>query len=98
SGGQPSGSELSSQNQTAVYSRGDDSNIELLETSTALNPEPSNKIILSQEQKHVLEKVKNKENVFFTGSAGTGKSVLLREIIRHLRESRREVAITASTG
>lgn len=31
-------------------------------------------------------------------SSGTGKSVLLREIIDHLRKSRRKVAITASTG
>ena len=43
-----------------------------------------------------------KKSVFFTGSAGTGKSVLLRETIKVLRDKyKREpdrVAVTASTG
>ncbi|KAF5384756.1 hypothetical protein D9757_006264 [Collybiopsis confluens] len=55
-------------------------------------------INLSPEQKKVLNKVKNGRNVFFTGSAGTGKSVLLREIIQHFSQSNKNVAITASTG
>ncbi|GJE87828.1 ATP-dependent DNA helicase PIF1 [Phanerochaete sordida] len=58
----------------------------------------STSIRLSPEQQQVLNKVKAGESVFFTGSAGTGKSVLLREIIRFCRESGRQVAITASTG
>ena len=44
---------------------------------------------------------KNK-SVFFTGSAGTGKSVLLREIIKVMRDTHKReldrVAVTASTG
>jgi len=58
---------------------------------------------LSDEQQHVLDLVvEKKHSVFFTGSAGTGKSVLLREIIaalkkKHTKESDR-VAVTASTG
>lgn len=58
---------------------------------------------LSKEQRHVLKLVVDDgKSVFFTGSAGTGKSVLLREIIavlrrKHQRETDR-VAITASTG
>jgi ATP-dependent DNA helicase PIF1 len=60
------------------------------------------KVFLSDEQKHVLELVSEKKSVFFTGSAGTGKSVLLREIITTLRKKfAREpdrVAVTASTG
>ncbi|KAK7192557.1 DNA repair and recombination protein pif1 [Paraphaeosphaeria sporulosa] len=61
------------------------------------------RIFLSEEQQHVLNMVvENKKSVFFTGSAGTGKSVLLREIIaglrrKYVRESDR-VAVTASTG
>lgn len=60
-------------------------------------------VYLSDEQQHVLSLVaEQKKSVFFTGSAGTGKSVLLREIIKVLRGNyKREtdrVAVTASTG
>lgn len=61
------------------------------------------RVFLSEEQQHVLNLVVNEgKSVFFTGSAGTGKSVLLREIIaalkkKFIRESER-VAVTASTG
>ena len=60
-------------------------------------------ITLSEEQQRVLDLVVNQsKSVFFTGSAGTGKSVLMRAIIaelrkKHVRESDR-VAVTASTG
>jgi len=61
------------------------------------------RVFLSEEQQHVLDLVtEQKSSVFFTGSAGTGKSVLLREIISSLRNKyKREpdrVAVTASTG
>ncbi|GAB7345581.1 hypothetical protein MBLNU457_3884t2 [Dothideomycetes sp. NU457] len=61
------------------------------------------RVFLSEEQQHILDLVvESKRSVFFTGSAGTGKSVLLREIIstlrkKHVREPDR-VAVTASTG
>ncbi|KAJ9303003.1 hypothetical protein DTO271G3_377 [Paecilomyces variotii] len=60
-------------------------------------------LFLSDEQRGVLEAVVDKgKSIFFTGSAGTGKSVLMREIIKKLRDKyRREpdrVAVTASTG
>ncbi|QRV74470.1 ATP-dependent DNA helicase PIF1 [Ceratobasidium sp. AG-Ba] len=58
----------------------------------------SEEIKLSAEQNHVLEMVLDGESVFFTGSAGTGKSVLLREIIRQLQNQGKNVAVTASTG
>lgn len=59
------------------------------------------KIFLSKEQRAVLDIVVHKEkNVFFTGAAGTGKSVLLRRIIQDLRYryGPDRVAVTASTG
>lgn len=61
------------------------------------------RVFLSEEQQHVLDLViAKKKSVFFTGSAGTGKSVLMREIISSLRRvHKREpdrVAVTASTG
>ena len=61
------------------------------------------RVFLSEEQQHVLELVtEHKKSAFFTGSAGTGKSVLLREIIAALRRKYQKepdrVAVTASTG
>lgn len=60
-------------------------------------------ICLSEEQTKVLEMVvEGKKNVFFTGAAGTGKSVLLKEIIKQLREkhesANRAVTDVAETG
>lgn len=56
---------------------------------------------LSEEQKKVLNRIMKGESIFFTGSAGVGKSVLTRAIIRTLREVypiRNQVAVTATTG
>jgi len=58
-------------------------------------------VALSEEQEAVLELIINgRENVFFTGSAGTGKSTLMREVIRQLKDinSSDTIAITATTG
>ncbi|OAX41516.1 hypothetical protein K503DRAFT_484995 [Rhizopogon vinicolor AM-OR11-026] len=59
-------------------------------------------VFLSQEQTHILRLVEAGNSVFYTGSAGTGKSVLLREVIRTLQKkyikSPDAIAITASTG
>jgi hypothetical protein len=60
-------------------------------------------VFLSDEQKAVLDAVVERgKSMFFTGSAGTGKSVLMREIIAKLRNKYRKepdrIAVTASTG
>ncbi|KAI5118403.1 hypothetical protein M0805_007537 [Coniferiporia weirii] len=59
-------------------------------------------VFLSKEQVRILELVQLRHSIFYTGSAGTGKSVLLREIIKTLRKkyvsAPDAVAITASTG
>ncbi|KAI5958455.1 PIF1 [Candida pseudojiufengensis] len=56
-------------------------------------------IILSKEQEAVLQQVLKGVSLFYTGSAGTGKSVLLRSIIKALRDKHGGgVAVTASTG
>lgn len=62
-----------------------------------------NAIALSSEQEHIKKLVVEKgQSVFFTGPAGTGKSVLMRSIIadfkrKFVREPER-LAVTASTG
>jgi hypothetical protein len=65
--------------------------------------EVSPEVQLSQEQSNILALVIDQgKSVFFTGGAGTGKSALLKEIIRRLRASHADdpmsVAVTATTG
>ncbi|KAF5099035.1 hypothetical protein D0Z00_001795 [Geotrichum galactomycetum] len=61
-------------------------------------------IFLSEEQRKILSMVVDeRRNIFFTGAAGTGKSVLLRRIILELRKKHKKlgpqvVSVTASTG
>lgn len=51
---------------------------------------------LTPDQRRVLSLVARKKNVFFTGSAGTGKSFLLQHILKHVSLGR--VYVTAPTG
>lgn len=51
---------------------------------------------LSKQQTQVLTSIKQGENVFFTGSAGTGKSYLLKKILNTLPPD--STYCTASTG
>ncbi|KAJ7655719.1 hypothetical protein DFH06DRAFT_992481 [Mycena polygramma] len=71
-------------------------------TYTAPPPKKVSAVFLSQEQTQILKLVQEGSSVFYTGSAGTGKSVLLREIIKTLKKKHSKaadaVAITASTG
>ncbi|CDZ97862.1 mitochondrial dna helicase [Phaffia rhodozyma] len=54
---------------------------------------------LSDEQAALLNKiVRTGINVFFTGSAGTGKSYLLSEIVKQLEAKGKSVFVTSSTG
>ncbi|EEY24105.1 DNA repair and recombination protein pif1 [Verticillium alfalfae VaMs.102] len=70
---------------------------------TAMDSERVKGISLSKEQERVQDLVVNKgESVFFTGPAGTGKSVLMRSIVAELRKKfakdPERLAVTASTG
>lgn len=56
----------------------------------------SSSFVLSVEQQQVVELVQRRESIFFTGSAGTGKSFLLNHLIRILPS--RTTFVTASTG
>ena len=78
----------------------------ITKTTTRSEPKPVTAVssdMLSTEQKDVVSAVLDKgKSVFFTGSAGTGKSVLMRTIIAKFKDRfRREpdrLAVTASTG
>lgn len=65
-----------------------------------LSTPPTYRPQLSAEQQHVLDMVlRDRKSLFFTGSAGTGKSVLLRAIIDELESIHGPgLAVTASTG
>lgn len=49
-------------------------------------------------QEKALDILKSGENVFLTGSAGTGKTFVLNKYINYLKERKVPVSITASTG
>lgn len=58
-------------------------------------------ITLSDDQKEIYDLfVKKRKSIFLTGSAGTGKSLLLKTIVRDMRATygNKSVAVTASTG
>jgi DNA replication protein DnaC len=52
--------------------------------------------LLSEMQKEIINHAKNGMSLFFTGAAGTGKSHLLKELIKILPPE--TTAVTASTG
>ncbi|OLL25892.1 ATP-dependent DNA helicase PIF1 [Neolecta irregularis DAH-3] len=71
------------------------------ETTNAYNeavPEYSIPSGLSHEQAHALKHLITGHNIFFTGAAGTGKSFLLKEVIRYLQTMNKNHLIAASTG
>ncbi|CAI4063567.1 DNA helicase SKDI_08G0740 [Saccharomyces kudriavzevii IFO 1802] len=73
------------------------SNLESMNYRNAL----SSPVVLTREQETVVDLIiKKRANVFYTGSAGTGKSVILQTIIRQLSSlyGKETIAITASTG
>ena len=49
-------------------------------------------------QEKALAFLKSGRNIFLTGSAGTGKTYVINQFVKHLRDAKIEVAITASTG
>ena len=56
-------------------------------------------IKLNEEQEDVFNKAtQTEENVFLTGSPGTGKSHTLKKIIAHYKDVGRSVGITSTTG
>ena len=63
-------------------------------TAGAEEKEPA----LSTEQQHIIDTTMQGRNVFFTGSAGTGKSTTLKHLIRKLRDDETNVSIIAPTG
>lgn len=53
---------------------------------------------LNPEQRSVFERLKNGENIFITGNAGTGKSFLVQTFRLYCVVNNIQIALTASTG
>ena len=53
---------------------------------------------LTEEQAPILEAVKTGKNVFFTGPAGSGKSLILKHITHFLQGQGKQLSVTAPTG
>ena len=49
-------------------------------------------------QEEALAIMKDGRNAFLTGAAGSGKTHVLRQFIKHLRDNGKKAAVTASTG
>lgn len=76
-----------------------------IEPTSPVSMKTREMIKLNEDQRKTLTLALSGQNLFFTGAAGTGKSVLLRTIISQLRAKydnpnsvRSRVAVTASTG
>jgi len=54
--------------------------------------------VLTMEQSDLVELICSGKNVFYTGSAGCGKSTVLRAFVKKLRAEDKEVNIIAPTG
>ena len=68
-------------------------------TEELVEDAPADELTLDEEQQHALELVKKGKNVFITGCAGTGKTVVVRKIVEWLDESvDRHVVVLTSTG
>lgn len=59
---------------------------------------PSSDLRLCEEQRMLVDLVLSRANVFFTGGAGTGKSTVLRAIVKELRNLGRHVEVVTPTG
>lgn len=55
-------------------------------------------LLLTDDQERTLGLLKNGENLFLTGPAGTGKSLIIKKFKDWCVETKRELAVTATTG
>lgn len=58
-------------------------------------PEP---VVLNTEQQLAFDEFINHKNIFITGPGGTGKSVIIKEIIKHCKTNNINFGVTATTG
>lgn len=59
---------------------------------------PTNEPVLCPEQEDLVRLIESGKNVFYTGSAGCGKSTVLKAFVNRLKGQGKEVRIVAPTG
>jgi ATP-dependent DNA helicase PIF1 len=71
-----------------------------LEQKVAPAPVEEKPVELSEEQQRVVHLAMKRKNIFLTGAAGSGKTTVLREIMRKLRMKKRggKVQVVVPTG
>lgn len=89
-------SQMSSANQSSAISRGSNASGASADSKASEGQGVELLPDLSREQQSILDHVIEGNSVFFTGCAGTGKSLLLKHILRAL--PRDSTFVTASTG
>lgn len=73
------------------------SSAEILEEMRPLRKKMKKTIVLSEKQNLCLKLMKDGENLFLTGQAGTGKSMVISTFVR-LYQHHKIIAVTATTG
>ncbi|KAI4617527.1 hypothetical protein J4E80_005730 [Alternaria sp. BMP 0032] len=67
-------------------------------TPTATQPLAATEPVLDQDQQRLVELILDGKNVFYTGSAGCGKSTVLRYVVKRLQREGKRVDVVAPTG
>lgn len=80
-----------------VISSDDDGDVRRLPAPT-MPADPPPKVTLSPEQQKVVDLAAQGHNIFYTGSAGCGKSTVLHAIKQRLRDLGKTVHVVAPTG
>ncbi|AOW00235.1 YALI0A03927p [Yarrowia lipolytica CLIB122] len=65
---------------------------------TDCSDSPDSPVTLTDEQQAIFDKVKEGQSLMFTGPAGTGKSMLIKEIKKWCSRNKINCALTAPTG
>jgi len=95
------------QQQTKVDLTDTSTHLKTIQSATSANPPqpPRTEIIaaepepvLSSEQREVVDLILQGHNVFYTGSAGCGKSTILKAFVRELSARHKRVKIVAPTN
>lgn len=76
----------------------DSKSLDLILSQSFSHTNPASGVTLCKEQSDLVEAIANGQNVFYTGSAGCGKSTVLKSFVERLRKDGKIVDVVAPTG